>query len=119
MEKIEILGEFKKKYGEMINPMLISFKYCHSDERAFTEMILTDKAEPIIIDLEFIAGGIDLDVNGEEIVTTRMFDHNKDLIDNARLLIELDEYSLINCIDHVFTNKAIEAIIDRYSKSIL
>lgn len=118
MEKIEILGEFKKKYGEMINPMLTSFKYCQSDDKAFTEMILTDQSDPLIIDLYFIAGGIDLDENGEEIVTTRMFDPNKDLIDNAKQLIEFDEFSLINCIDHLFTPKAIEGIIDRYSKTI-
>lgn len=118
MEKIEILGEFKKKYGERINPMLTSFKYCQSDDNAFTEIILTDQAEQFIIDLEFIAGGIDLDDNGEEIVTFRMFDHRKDLIDNAKLLIEFDEYSLINCIDHLFTKEAIDGIVDRHSKTI-
>ena len=118
MEKIEVLGEFKKKYGEMINPMLISFKYCQSEDKAFTEMILTDQTKAFTIDLEFIAGGIDLDDNGEEIVTFRMFDHNKDLIDNAKLLIEFDEYSLINCIDHLFTKEAIDGIVDRHFKSI-
>ncbi len=80
-------------------------------------MILSDQAESFIIDLEFIAGGIDLDENGEEIVTFQMFDQRKDLIDNAKLLIELDEYSLINCIEHLFTKEAIEGILDRHSNT--
>ena len=104
--KIEILGEFKKKYGEKINPLVTSFKYCQSDDKAYTELTLKDQIEKLFFDLEFIASGFDFDEYDEEMILLRMFDPKNDLIDNARLLIEFDDYNLLCCIEELFIIEA-------------
>jgi hypothetical protein len=112
MQKLEILEQFKKLYGDKINPNLLSLKYCQTQTMAFVEMTFVNNSTPIIIDLNFIGGDIIKDEQGNDIDILPMFNPEDDIVDNAKCLIELDSYSLIMCIDHLFTETAANEIND-------
>jgi hypothetical protein len=118
MQKLEILTQFKKKYGNQINPHLIEMKYCQSINNAQVEMHFRDDTTPFIIDLAFIGGEIVKDEEGNDADILSMFNPDVDIIDNAKTLIELDSHTLINCIDKLFTEEAANAISELYFLSI-
>ena len=103
MEKLEILEQFKDKYSAMVNPDLISVKYCQTEKDAFVEMLFSaNSLSPEIINLDFIS-----ETYEEENKDHLLFKPEADIVDNANCLIELDSYSLIMCIDNLFTDSAI------------
>jgi hypothetical protein len=111
MDKLEIIDEFKKLYGDKINPDLIHIKYCQSKTSAMLEMSFTQNpSNPIIIDLKIIGGEIEKNDNGDYIDILPLFNPKTDIVDNAKALIDLDPYSLINCIENLFTNEAEQLI---------
>jgi hypothetical protein len=113
MEKLEIIEQFKMKYGEWLNPDLFSTKYCQSEFSASVELYFNNKSNPEIVDLKFMGG--EIVENGDDIDILLLFNPQADIVDNARCLIELDPYSLIMCIDKIFTESAITKIIKEYS----
>ena len=117
MDKLEMLGQFKKLYGSNINPDITSFLYCQSEAEAYTEMFFQTNSASYIINLDFIAEWDESKTQEEQPNNLLMFNPSNDIVDNAKLLIEMDEYSLINCIDHLFTQAAIEDILKRTSPS--
>ncbi len=117
MERLEILGQFKKLYGSNINPDISSFMYCQSDSDACVEMYFQSKREPYIINLDFITDWDENKTQDEQPANLLMFNPEGDIVNNAKLLTELDEYSLINCIDHLFTQQAIKKILNRHHSS--
>ena len=67
MQKLELLAQFIKLYGDKINPNLISIKYCQTQETALMEMFFsTPPPLPVITNLNFITGGIETDEDGIE-----------------------------------------------------
>jgi len=118
MNKLEILEQFKHKYGDMINPYLISMKYCQTETDTLAEMLFsTNPSAPVIIDLKFID-----DDDADEVIKDNhtyypYFNSKNDIVDNARNLIELDSYSLINCIENLFTHEAEREIADAFEST--
>ena len=115
--KLEILNQFKLKCPDLINPELVSILYCQTQQDAYLEMYFKNAAaSPIITNLVFITDGIEVDPFLGEVPP--LFNPAEDIVDNAQLMIDLDEYSLINCVDGLFTTEAAEAITDSHLNSI-
>jgi hypothetical protein len=115
LQKLEIINQFKMQYPEWINPELISIKYCQNSVDAFLEMTFINNPNlPIIINLDFISDDFDTETEIEEIPA--LFNPESDVVDNAKTFIELDTYSLINCVDGLFSKEAEEIINTEYLK---
>ncbi len=110
MEKLEITNQLKNIYGDRINSNLISIKYCQTNNRAEIELLFKNIEKPIRIDLKFI---------NDENYKDKYFKPENDIVDNAALLIEMDAYSLINCIDDLFNEKDAKEIDDEHQKSLI
>ncbi|MEI8049573.1 MAG: hypothetical protein WCI92_19510 [Bacteroidota bacterium] len=117
MQKLEVLEQFIKIYGDKINPELVSIKYCQTAEIATVEMVFSANPQlPVITNLKFITGDIVIDEDGIE--TDRpFFDPEADIVDNASRFITLGDYSLLNCIDNIFTKSAEDQISSEYYKN--
>jgi len=117
MQRLELLGQFIKLYGDKINTELVSLKYCQTAENALIEMFFSaNPLTPVITNLEFITGDIITSAEGIE-KNLSFFDPNADIVDNAGSFIQLGEYSLINCFDNLFTEKAEQDISKEYFKN--
>jgi hypothetical protein len=116
MQKLEMIHKFHKLYGQQINSELVSIKYVQNNNKAMIEMYFNGALKPNIIDLKFIGGDIIFDENGEPEDLLPLFDPSEDIVDNAKRLIEMDDYSLINCIDDLFSEVAAHLINEQYLK---
>lgn len=117
MLKLELLGQFIKLYGDKINPDLLSIKYCQTAENAFVEKLFSTSPQlPVITNLNFIGGDIIIDEDGVE-KDLPYFNPEADIVDNASRFIYFDDYSLLNCIDNLFTKTAEEEISNEYFKN--
>lgn len=113
MEKLEILPQFAKLYGEKLNPDLESFKYCQDSKAAFVEMHF--KGGKITKEnLQFIDDGEE-DKDGN-FISKLYFDPSEDIVDNATKLIEMHPYSLINCISDLFREEVAKQISNDFNK---
>ena len=102
--KLKVITAFTSKYPGWVNPYLISIKYCQNDAVAFLEMeFIHTSGEPVFINLDFIS-----DETVEKI--SPFFKPTADVVDNSMVFVELDTYSLINCVDGLFTEEAAELI---------
>ena len=117
MQKLELLDQFINIYGIKINPELVSIKYCQTAEIATVEMVFSANPQlPVITNLKFITDDIVIDEDGIE--TDRpFFDPKADIVDNASRFITFGDYSLLNCIDKMFTKKAEVEISNEYWKN--
>jgi hypothetical protein len=106
MEKLEILEQFLQKHGNRINAELSSVKYCQSTEKAMVELYFNTNRKHVRINLDFIVDDIVKDDKDNDCETLPLFNPKADIVDNARTLLDLDEYSLIMCIDHIFNEEA-------------
>jgi hypothetical protein len=116
MQKLEIYDQFKKLFGEQLNPKLFSVKYCQSETKSIIELYFKSDSTPTIINLAFIGGKIIIDQDGINKDILPLFEPKDDIIDNAKRLIKLDNYSLINCIDGLLTEEASNKINNDYIK---
>ena len=116
MQKLEIYDQFKKRFGEQLNPTLFSVKYCQSETKAVIELYFSNDPKLTRIDLDFMGGELIVDEDGNDKDILPLFDPDADVVDNAKRLIELDEYSLISCIDGLFTEEAANKINDDFMK---
>ncbi|MFZ4547484.1 MAG: hypothetical protein ACOYN4_08620 [Bacteroidales bacterium] len=117
MQKLELLTQFVKLYSDKINPDLLSIKYCQSPENALVELYFsTNPQMPVITNLNFITGDIIAKEDGIE-KDLPYFDPEADIVDNATRFIEFGDYSLLNCIDNLFTKTAEEEISNEYLKN--
>ena len=114
MEKLEILEQFINRYGNKINPMLRSIKYCQSAIAASVEMYFCDIEIPSIIKLDFIGGEIVKDEEGNDADILPMFNPDADIVDNAKCLIELDVMDLLMFLDNIFTEEAGKELYPEY-----
>ena len=116
IQKLEIISQFKNKYSEWVNPELLSLKYCQTKIDAFLEITFSKEPDsPEIINPDFIADEFDPD-NVEEIPA--LFRPDADVVDNAKTFVEFDTYSLIMCVDGLFTKDAEEIINSNHLKNI-
>lgn len=119
MQKLEILQQFKKLYGDKINPGLLSIKYCQTPSKAIIELKLINQIQPVLLNLDFIRDEPVIDDAGNETNCTPLFNPENDIIDNATAFIELDSYSLINCIEGLFNPDAQAEIANNYMNTNL
>ncbi|MBC7510706.1 MAG: hypothetical protein H7320_18460 [Ferruginibacter sp.] len=113
-QKLEVINEFKTKCPGWVNPDLVSIKYCQNDSFAFLEMEFTSKpGKPVLINLDFISDDFDPETV-EEIAP--LFKPAADVVDNAMVFVGLDTYSLVNCVDGLFTDAAASLIYEEYKK---
>ena len=104
VEKLELISELQKLYPLWINKNLQSIKFCRDSKMVYLEMIFYSNAKkPIIINLDFIGNGDDFEKS--------LFLPDTDIVDNAKQFLELDKYSLLMCVEGLFTKEA-ETIID-------
>ena len=116
VQKLEIIEQFKTKYPGLINQDLYSMKYCQDGLDAYLEMFFNNvPANPVVLNLDFISGDIDTESEVEEIPL--LFNPDADVVDNATAFVELDQYSLINCVDKLFTLEAEQEISNNYLKN--
>ncbi len=52
--------------------------------------------------------------SGDLIVSVPVFNPDSDIVDNARAFIQLDEYSMVLCVENIFTNRATYEIAKKY-----
>jgi hypothetical protein len=116
MQKLEIYDQFKKRYEELLNPGLLSVKYCQSETKAVIELYFKSDSTPTIINLDLMGNEIVVDDDGVNRDILPLFEPKDDIIDNAKILIKLDNYSLINCIDGLLTEEASNKINYDYIK---
>lgn len=112
-EKLVLIKQFQVKYQSWINPQLISIKYCQKTAVAFLEMSFTDKTAPVILNLDFITDGDTDEITGDALPS---FNPKADVVDNARVFLEMDTYSLINCMEGLLTKEAEILIYDVVQK---
>lgn len=113
MEKLELLNQFIRLYGSNINPQLTSVQYCQNEEEAMIVLQFKSGRNPVKTNLDFIME-IEKKEEGNNKKMVPLFDPRADIVDNSRLLLQLDTYSLINCIDCLFTEEAASKINDEY-----
>lgn len=114
MQKLEILTQIKMKFGNQINPQLVEMKYCQTIKNAHIEMYFQNISTPLTIDLAFIGGEIVKDDKGNDADILQMFNPDADIIDNAKSFLGLDNYSLMMCIDNLYTEEAANSINEKY-----
>jgi hypothetical protein len=106
-ERLDVFNELNRRYPGWINKDLLSIKFCRNEEMVFLEMIFNSSGKPIIINLDFI--GNDDDLNSS------LFLPEIDIVDNAMVFVQIDQYSLLMCVDGLFTKEA-EQIINSFVK---
>ena len=117
MDKLEMLNSFKQRFQENLNPSLQSIKYCQTVNSAILELQFLNDPETKSIDLKFIGGEITTNEDGSYEDMLPLFNPDTDIVDNAKLFLELDDYSLIMCIDDVLTQETIEHIVSRHEQT--
>jgi len=117
MEKLELIEQFRIRYGSDLNPEVYSLKYCQSTSTTCIELHFNNTSHPEIIDLKFMGGEIIKDENGMDEDILPLFNPEADIVDNAKSFIELDPYGLLICVDHLFTDSAIQKILEEYSNN--
>ena len=111
LNKLEVLDHFKTRFGSMINPEIVSVKYCQSKSNAYVEMLFSNNnSVPVVMDLDFMADGSEVDDNTCFDAIPNLFKPEADFFENVNCLIELDPYSLIICLDNLFTENATQEI---------
>ena len=117
MEKLEMLPSFKKRFADNIKSSIQSIKYCQSDENATVEIQFSNSTEAKSIDLKFMGGEIIKDEDGTDKDILSLFDPDADIVDNAGRLLQLDDYSLIMCLDEILNQESINSIVAQHNKN--
>ncbi|MBL0913814.1 MAG: GIY-YIG nuclease family protein [Bacteroidia bacterium] len=121
-EAVEILGELKKKYPQMIRNEIKSVRVYQTRIRCYLEVMEEENIDEgrivdqkiVRSDLAFIVG--ELPANPEDNDTLMFAPHNK-VTENARIFIEdLDAYSIINCTD-LFTEEATRKVNQDFQRN--
>lgn len=103
VQKLEVLNEMQRRYPKWINPRLKSLMFCRDAEKVFLEMLFSGYPDKLVeINLDFISND---ELDGD------LFLPDVDIVDNASVFVSLDQYSLLNCVEGLFTEDA-EKIIN-------
>lgn len=110
-EAIEISSSLFARYGNNLKPSISSIRICQDGERVYFEFTkdkyIADYLKDQIItrtDLGFIVEDYD----------ERMFNPKNHISVNVNKFLDLDDYSMLNCVDEIFTQEWIE---EQLSKS--
>lgn len=104
-QKLEISGQFRRKYGLKVNPDLMSLRMCSNEQKCWLEyQLATAPKKRYKLDLGFITNDLDEDY--------LYFEPKDDIIENAQRFLDFDDYSLVNCTDNLLTEEAAKEIWD-------
>jgi hypothetical protein len=117
MDKLEMLNSFKQRFQDNLKPSLQSIKYCQTVDSAIIELKFLNTPETKSIDLKFIGGEIIKNEDGTYKDILPLFNPDDDVVDNASCLLQLDDYSLIMCLDDVLKQETIEQILSRHEQT--
>lgn len=110
-QTLELLPEMKKRWGSDLNPSLQSIKFSQTETEAVVELTFRNDQGIAVTEttnLGFITEGLEED--------DLVFKPENDVVDNARSFVELDGYSIINCVGHLLHKEAEERINDEHLK---
>ncbi|NTU28833.1 GIY-YIG nuclease family protein [Brevibacillus sp. HB1.1] len=113
-EAVEILGNLKEKYNDWIISEISSVRVYQTYGKVYLEITKDDYIRSDLVDqyikrtdLGFITAEYD----------DLFFDPALPVTTNAdRFINEFDPYSIINCIDELFTKEAIKKIVNEFEK---
>jgi hypothetical protein len=108
---LELLQEMSRRWGNKLNKDLQSIKFSQTREAALLELTFKNGESEIVketTNLDFISGE-----DFEE-----LFKPENDVVDNAQNFVDLDGYSLINCIGNLFNEEAAEEINNEHLRSL-
>jgi hypothetical protein len=111
-EKLELLNEMKRRWPNQINEEIQSIKISQNSQVALIEITLQNLIGSISVEetnLDFIVGE-----NPDEL----LFKPYADVVDNAKEFVRLDGFSLVNCIDNLFTKEAEQEISNKHLESV-
>jgi hypothetical protein len=111
MNKLEMLNSFKQRFKKKLNPSLQSIKYCQTNDSAIIELQFLNNPEIKSIDLKFMGGDIIKNEDGTDKDILPLFNPDADIVDNASCLLQLDDYSLVMCLDDILNQESIEHIV--------
>lgn len=111
MNKLEMLNSFKQRFQENLNPSLQSIKYCQTGNCAIIELQFINNPAIKSIDLKFMGGEIIKNEDGTNKDILPLFNPDADIVDNASRLLQLDDYSLIMCLDDILNQDSIKHIV--------
>ena len=101
-ESIEISSSLLARYGNSIEESISSMRICQNNERVYFEFTKNEYIADYLknqiinrIDLGFIIGN-----DGD-----RMFNVEKHIGVNVDKFLALDDYSMLNCVDKIFTKE--------------
>jgi type I restriction enzyme, R subunit len=110
VDRLEVLPKLKERFGDQINPAITSLKVCQDAFVVFTETSFLDKGNnPVREDLDFIG-------DDEDNLESILFKPEKDIVDNAKIFIDLDQYTLYMSVNDLFTKDAEEDIKKEVNK---
>lgn len=122
VQKLEILQQLKSIHGERIDPELTAFKYCQSKSEAWVELYYNHSDKCSTVNLNIITDIADPDIELSKLTAEDIilyFNPLDDVVDNAIKMIEIDPYSIINCIDGLFTEQACLEVNKEFHKNHL
>jgi hypothetical protein len=100
VDRLEVLPKLKERFGDQINPAIKSLKVCQDSYVVFTETSFADTTHgPVREDLDFIG-------DEEDNLDSILFKPENDIVDNANVFIELDQYTLYMSVNDLFTKDA-------------
>lgn len=112
VEKFELIGMFKARYGDKIHPELVAAKFCQDGIDFYMELFYSHSPDPVKRDLTMIRFEFDEDRDGYKII--HYFEGDDDFADNAKKLLEkCDTYTLDRLVTGLFEYK-VSAEIKKY-----
>lgn len=119
VNRLELLPALQRKYSDDLNPAISAIKFCQNHEAVWIELYLHQDPMPQISDLKFLGGEIVTDeLSGEEMITPLFFP-DADIVDNACLFLDLDDFSMVICLDHLLTPERTDRICLEHQVAIL
>jgi len=103
VKRLEVLPKLKERFNDWVNLSITSLKVCQDAYVVFVEINFENSLKPVRTDLDFISAE-------EENFESLLFEPSKDIVDNTKEFVELDQYSLYMCLNNLFTNEAEEII---------
>lgn len=97
---LSILDSIKEKYGDQLNPELISLKIVQSKKNCWLHSEYQDEPNVVFIKNMNIIADDDL-IPLPESISASFFNPLLDIEENAWRFIELDAYSLAMCFDRL------------------
>lgn len=117
MDKLDLTKAFYKRYKSDIHPDVKTIKFCQDNTDCYLEIIYHNKTEPYYINLDFISGDVIEDEDGNFMSTGKLFAPENDMVDNAKCLLEMDDFSVINCFSEILNEEACERINKEFLKN--